>query len=211
MLQNYAIISNYSSVLLHLNNLILGMWNVYYADRVETWPLPLLILSLLLQTYSNLTFYILIMSTFFLHYHSAFFPFLLIRWIGQIIFHLRFVFSHSSVNVCPVFYLKAYLWCTEPFIKMSDESYVSCVVTSNNRQHMVLCAKSVPSWVRESPSVTKTHMLLGTPQGAVVSVALAAGVSLVCILQAGDWAKVCTTARHYFSTYITTTDKSACW
>ena len=43
-------------------------------------------------------------------------------------------------------------------------------------------------------------------QGAAVSVALVAGISLVSILQAGDRARVSTPARHYFSTYITTMD-----
>ena len=38
------------------------------------------------------------------------------------------------------------------------------------------------------------------------SAALAVGVSLVTILQVGDWSRVSTPARHYFSTYITTTD-----
>ena len=34
------------------------------------------------------------------------------------------------------------------------------------------------------------------------SAALAAGVSVVTILQAGDWTRVSKLARHYFSTYI---------
>ena len=43
--------------------------------------------------------------------------------------------------------------------------------------------------------------------GAAASAALGAGVFLVSILQAGDWAQVSTPARHYFSPYITTTDQ----
>ena len=39
------------------------------------------------------------------------------------------------------------------------------------------------------------------------SAALAAGVSVATILQAGDWTRVSMPARHYFSTYITTTDQ----
>ena len=50
-------------------------------------------------------------------------------------------------------------------------------------------------------------MSLGSLQGAAASAALTAGVSLVTILQVGDWAKVSTPARHYFSTYITTMDR----
>ena len=49
-------------------------------------------------------------------------------------------------------------------------------------------------------------MSQGSLQGIATSAVLAAGVSLVIILQAGDWARVSTPARHYFSTYITTTD-----
>ena len=49
-------------------------------------------------------------------------------------------------------------------------------------------------------------MSLGTIQGAAVSVAFAAGVFLGSIMQAGEWATVSTSARHYFATYITTTD-----
>ena len=50
-------------------------------------------------------------------------------------------------------------------------------------------------------------MSLGSLWGVAASAALAAGVSLVSFLQAGDWARVSTPARHYFSTYITTTDQ----
>ena len=49
-------------------------------------------------------------------------------------------------------------------------------------------------------------MSLGSLWGVAASAALAAGVSLVTILQVGDWARVCTPARYYFSTYITTMD-----
>ena len=42
--------------------------------------------------------------------------------------------------------------------------------------------------------------------GAAASAALVDGVSLVSILQAGDWARVSTLATHYFSPYITTMD-----
>ena len=43
-------------------------------------------------------------------------------------------------------------------------------------------------------------------KGAAASVALVAVVSLVSILQTGDWTRVSTLARHYFSPYITTID-----
>ena len=50
-------------------------------------------------------------------------------------------------------------------------------------------------------------MSQGSLWGVAASAALVAGVSLVTILQVGDWVQVSTPARHYFSTYITTTDQ----
>ena len=50
-------------------------------------------------------------------------------------------------------------------------------------------------------------MSLGSLQGVAASAALAAGVCLVTILQAGDWTRVSTPAMHYFSTYITMMDQ----
>ena len=49
-------------------------------------------------------------------------------------------------------------------------------------------------------------MFPGSLWAVAASAALAAGVLLETILQAGDWARVSTSARHYFSTYITTMD-----
>ena len=43
--------------------------------------------------------------------------------------------------------------------------------------------------------------------GTAASVALVAGVSMVSILQAGDWVRVSTLARCYVSPYITTMDQ----
>ena len=77
----------------------------------------------------------------------------------------------------------------------------------NNRQHQPVCAKTFPSWVRKVLGVAKAHMSLGSLWGVAASAALAAGVSLATILQAGDWTRVSMPARHYFSTYITTTDQ----
>ena len=76
----------------------------------------------------------------------------------------------------------------------------------NNRQHRPVCAKTIPSWVRKVLCVAKAHMSLGSLWGGAASTALAAGVSLVTILQAGDWTRVSTPARYYFSTYITNMD-----
>ena len=44
-------------------------------------------------------------------------------------------------------------------------------------------------------------------KGAMMSAPFAGGISLVSILQAGDWARDFTPSGHYFSTYITSTDR----
>ena len=95
--------------------------------------------------------------------------------------------SHSSVNLCPVFYLKAYLWHTEPFRKKPEGSCVTSLFLGDNRQHRSVCAKTISSWVRRVICVAKTHMPLGSLLGAAVTAALVASVSLVSMLQAGDW------------------------
>ena len=58
----------------------------------------------------------------------------------------------------------------------------------NNRQHILVCAKIISSWEKNIGSTAKAHVTLGTLHSGVVSAALLAGVSLVSILQAGDWA-----------------------
>ena len=97
--------------------------------------------------------------------------------------------------------------CTESFRMKPDESHVTSLFLGNNRQHMPVCAKTISSWVRKVLCVAKAHMSPGSLQGVAASAALAACFSLVSILQAGDWARVSTSARQYFSTYITTTDQ----
>ena len=105
------------------------------------------------------------------------------------------------------FYLKTYLRCTESFQMKTDGSCVTSMFLGNNRQHRPVCAKTISSRVRKVLCVAKGHMSLGSLWGVAASAALAAGVSLVTILQAGDLARVSTPARHCFSTYITPMDQ----
>ena len=55
-------------------------------------------------------------------------------------------------------------------------------------------------------SLAKAHMSLGTHSDAAVSAPLVAVVSLVSILQAGDWSRVSSLARHHFSVHLATTE-----
>ena len=71
---------------------------------------------------------------------------------------------------------------------------------------MPLYAKIISYWVRNVLGVTVVYMLPVILHGALVSAAFAAGISMVSILQAGDWARVSTPAKYYFSNYITTSD-----
>ena len=60
-----------------------------------------------------------------------------------------------------VFYLKAYLKCTESIRKKPDGSHVTSLLLGNNRQHRPVCAKTISSWVRKVLGVAKAHMSLG--------------------------------------------------
>ena len=55
--------------------------------------------------------------------------------------------------------------------------------------------------------IAKAHMSPIPLHGTVVSSPLVVGVSLMSILQVGDWAGVSTPAIHYFFSYVTTTDQ----
>ena len=107
--------------------------------------------------------------------------------------------------ILALFYLKAYLRCTEPFRIKPDGSRVTSLLLGNNRQHRPVCAKTISSWVGKFFVLLKQYVSRFPPRAAA-SAALAAGVSLVSILQAGDSARVFTLARHYFSPYITIVD-----
>ena len=83
------------------------------------------------------------------------------------------------------FYLKAYLRHTEPFRKKPDGSHVTSLFLGKNKQHGPVCAETIYSWVRKVLCIAKTHVS-GFSLGAAT---LVAGVSLVSILQASDWAE----------------------
>ena len=73
--------------------------------------------------------------------------------------------SHSIVNLCPVFYLKAYLRCTEPFRKKAYGLHVGFLFLGNNREHKPVCAKTISSWVRKVLCIAKELMSLGSLWG----------------------------------------------
>ena len=81
--------------------------------------------------------------------------------------------SHSNVNHCPVFYLKAYLRHTESFRTKSGGSCLTSLFLGNNRQHQTVCAKTISSWVRKVLCVAKAHMSPGSCLGVAASAALA--------------------------------------
>ena len=136
------------------------------------------------------------------------FPYLLARRINQVIILLRFTWVSFLCYSLPCFLFEGLfeLRHTEPFRKKPDGSHVTSLFLVNNRQHRLACAKTISSCVRKVLCVAKAHMSLGSLLGTTASAALAAGVSLVSILKVGDWARISTPARQYFSTYITTMD-----
>ena len=72
---------------------------------------------------------------------------------------------------------------------------------------MLLCTKMNSPWARKVLSIAKAHMYAGSPLGDAASVDLVAVIFLVSNSQAGNWVKVSTPARDYFSTYITTPEQ----
>ena len=102
--------------------------------------------------------------------------------------------SHSNVNPFLVLYLKVYMCHTEPFRNKLDASHVCSLILGNNRFNMPVCAKTISSQIRRVLHIAKALMSAGTLHDAAVSVALAAGVSLVFILQTGAWMRVSTPA-----------------
>ena len=84
--------------------------------------------------------------------------------LGHLSPHIH-IESHSNVNLCPVFYLKAYLRHTESFRTKPDGSHVTSLFLGNNRLHWPACAKTISSWVRKGLCVAKAHMSLGSLWG----------------------------------------------
>ena len=152
----------------------------------------------ILFTCSNLTLLCINNWHLFLQHHAAIFIPISgekTAWLGHLPPQISME-SHSSVNLCPDFYLKAYLRCTEPFRKNPDGLHMASLfwVTKDSTGWSVLKTISL-LWVRKVLCVDKAHMSLGSLWWAA---ALAAGVSQVSILQAGDWARISMPDRHYF-------------
>ena len=129
------------------------------------------------------------------------FQHLVVRWIDWIILP-----SQICANLILIFawsFTQRLTYTTLNLLGRSQMDPGCTLFLGNNRQHMSVYATLISSWVRKVLCVTKVHMSPGTLCGAAV---LVAGVSLVSTLQEGDWTKVSTTARYYFSMCITTTD-----
>ena len=109
----------------------------------------------------------------FLHYHAAvYFPASVgkMDWLGDLPPQICSD-SHFIANLCPAFYLKAYLQHTELLRRNSDKSWVSSLCLGNSRQQMPVCAKIIPSLVRDVLNIAKVNTSFGTLRGAVGSAA----------------------------------------
>ena len=185
---------HFSTFPLHANSLFIGISNI--------------ILTVTEKNCSDSSLLCIADQHFFLqHYTDVFIPASggKMDWPGNLLPHMH-IESHSNVTLCPVFYLKAYLCCIEPFTKKLYRLCEISLFLGNKRQHLPACAKMISSWVRKVLSMALHIYLLGTLNGAAASSALVAGVFLWSTLLVGDWARVSSPAGHYLSTYITTTD-----
>ena len=66
--------------------------------------------------------------------------------------------SYTNVNLCPVFYLKAYMRCTEPFRTKPGGSLVTSLFLVTIGSMGGVCAKAISSRVRKVLCVAKAHM-----------------------------------------------------
>ena len=131
------------------------------------WKTATLLALVTAKHCSDLTILCVDNQHLFLQHHAAIFIPLSggkVDHLGHLPPQIR-IESHSGVNLCPVFYLKAYLKCTESFRKKSDGSQVTYLVLSNNSQHQPVCAKTISSWVWKVLSVAKAHMSPGSLWG----------------------------------------------
>ena len=109
---------------------------------------------------SDLTLLCIDYQHLFLQHHAAIFVPASggkMDWLGYLPPQIC-VESDSSVNLCPIFYVKAYLQHTEPLRKKSNGSWVSSLLLGNNRHNMPVCTKMISSWVRKILSIAKVHI-----------------------------------------------------
>ena len=107
------------------------------------WKTATLLALVTAKHCSDLILFFIDNQHLFLQHHSAFF---IPSYGGKTdqLGHLPpqiHIDSHSSVNLCSVFYFKAYLCHIEPYRKKSDRLNVTSLFLGNHRQHMPVCAK----------------------------------------------------------------------
>ena len=114
---------------------------------------------------------------------------LVVRWINRVICHLKFILNLTVMLILALFFT----WrLTYSILRLLGRSQIDLVcsfcfgVTVGSMCQYVL------------KQVLQRHMSPGTLQGDMALADFAAGVSMVFILQAGDWARVSTLARHFF-------------
>ena len=124
------------------------------------WKTATLLALVTSKCCSDLTLLSIDNQHFFLQHHSAvFIPFSggKTDHPGHLP-HQICIDSHTSGDLCPVFYLKAYLRRTEPFSTKPDGLHVTSLFLGNNRQHRPVCAETISSWVRKVICVAKAHV-----------------------------------------------------
>ena len=179
----------------HLLSLLEGWTPASFLTTFKlAWKTATLLVLVTVKHCSDLTLCIDNQHLFLQHYTAIFIPLSggKTDHLGHLSPQIRIEF-HTNVNLCPIFYLEAYLRHTEPFRMKPDGSHVTSLfwVTIGSTDWSVL----KPFLGQGKFFVLLKHMSPGSLYGAA---ALTVCVSLVCILHAGDWARVSTLSRHYF-------------
>lgn len=113
--------------------------------------------------------------------------------------------NKKDPHLCPVLYLKQYLKRTKKFRTAQNKMKL---FLSNNKFHMPVCAKTINGWIRKAIKLAGAEMSPGSTRNIAATAAVAAGVPLNTILEAGNWASTRTPVRHYFHELVTKQDEA---
>ena len=116
---------------------------------------------------------------------------LVVGWINQIIFNLKFMLIHIPMFIFVLCFIWILIWCTQPFRNKLTWSlrypfYLLLIINS-----ICQCVKkTIPTWVWKVLNIAKGHMSQGVFWGATATAALVAGEFLVSIQCNGYWTRI---------------------
>ena len=99
---------------------------------------------------------------------------------------------NRSPEICPVFYVKAYLKRTAS-LRSSDSVFVTV-----NKPHKQASPTTICRWLKSVISLSGQEGSGGSTRSVSTSTAVGRGVTIDSIVKAGDWARSRTFRQHYY-------------